>query len=147
MNLASAVTCLATQLKVLARSAFVSPVLGRVLSFKPFGHIRDNYPTDMAAKYQFTPEQLALQEERKRKKAEKQAASLANRVPTTGKDAIIIREWLRRRQPRTSESSIRIMNWNVRANISVCDRDITNAIEMIYYRCSRKRSFVCITHI
>lgn len=72
----------------------------------------------MPPKYQLTPEQVAKQEERKRKKAEKQlAAGLPKAsVPdsTTGKDAVLVREWLRKRAPRSSHSSITIMSWNVR---------------------------------
>ena len=85
----------------------------------------------MASKYRLTPEQLALQEERKRKRVEKQAIATNGtpNIPTTGKDAIIIRDWLRRREPRTNESSLKIMNWNVRRpNISPYGQETTDSI-------------------
>jgi hypothetical protein len=135
---------------VLARSAIVRLTLERALFLRPAIYLCNAYLADMAPKYQLTPEQLALQEERKRKRAEKQAAAAvkgALKVPTTGKDAIIIRDWLRRRDPRTSESSIKIMNWNVRANISVHGRETTNVIGVIRLRCSRKRSSVRIFRV
>lgn len=127
---------------MLVRSVDVRPTLECA---QPLIYMRNAHLPNMAPKYQLTPEQLALQEERRRKKAEKQAAAAVNGAPkisNTSKDAIITRGWLRRRDPRTSESSLKIMNWNVRANISVHGRETTNVVGVIRLRCSRKRSFV-----
>lgn len=67
--------------------------------------------------YQLTPEQIALQEERKRKKeAAKAAVPDDPHVPTNedALDKILERDWVKTRAPRTLSSSVKVMTWNVR---------------------------------
>jgi hypothetical protein len=72
----------------------------------------------MPAKYQLTAKQLELQEERRRKKAEKPpSVTLISDVVTTAgvpsNGNILKREWLRKRPAMSEHSSVRIMTWNV----------------------------------
>lgn len=70
--------------------------------------------------YQLTPEQIALQQERKRKKElAKQLASTAA-APTVADGTndggnILLREWVKLRDARNGFSPLKVMTWNVRA--------------------------------
>lgn len=75
----------------------------------------------MPPKYELTAEQLALQEERRRLKAEKQAA-LAAAAPVLNSPSnpeelrggkILKRDWIRKRAPYGTHSAVKVMTWNV----------------------------------
>ena len=64
--------------------------------------------------YQPTPEQLALAEERRKKKAAIKAAQKeAEKIEEEDRSHIFPREWLSTTRPQPEDVTIKVMTWNV----------------------------------
>lgn len=64
---------------------------------------------------ELTPEQLAKQEERKRKKLEREKAGPVVKLVDQERGRIVQRPWIKVQEAQGNGHTVKIMTWNVRA--------------------------------